>query len=468
MPVKTLARARELTRGRFPDWIYLKRGDEFQGGISCYGGRGPTEPWVITSYGEGPRPLIHGHPDFGGLYLGGANSYVAVIGVHLKAADSGASLDGFRSINQDTTSHILIEDCVVEDFRNGMNLQGGSRVSVRGNVIIDSAAPFGGHAQGIYSERIDDLLIEGNVFDHNGWREDGLADPTIFNHNCYMKGTDADPLVRPVVRNNIFARASSFGCTMSSNHTGGIIDPVVEGNLFLANANGFVHGAGLESSIRNTTIRRNVFMRHGRMLSSGPQAFGMELNGVDGGLVENNYFLDTSFGGTTFSIRLYRGPQRDIVIRENISFDWLDGGLDIIGGTLSNVVFDSNVLADPDDSWTLVDISDYSRMQVDFTANAYQRSGGLAQGGFRLNGAGLGLDDWRVTADEPDAVRADNLDFVDPGRTIDDYMELIQMEGGMSEFLAAARRQAKGSWDSALTAEAVISFIEAGYEISSP
>lgn len=467
-PVKTIAKAREFTRGGYPDWILLKRGDQFHEWVPCKSGRSPSERWVLTGYGVGPKPIVRGLPDFSSVYVGGANSYAAVIGIHLKAPDAGTSMDGFRIINQDATSHILIEDCVIEDYRNGINVQHGSHVAIRGNVIIDTAAPNGGHAQGIYGEGVDDLLIEGNVFDHNGWRDDGLADPTIFNHNCYLKGTADDPLVRPVVRNNIFARGSSFGCTMSAVASQGVIDPVLEGNLFIANANGFVHGGDQPSAIVNSTVRGNVFMRHGRELSSGRQSFGMELNCLNGGLVEDNYFLDTDFGGSTFSIRLNRGPQANVVIRDNISYDWFDGGLEIAGASLTNVLFDGNVIADPDDSWTLVDVSDYSRQSIDFSENAYQLGGGLSQGRFRLNGASLGFDDWRVTADEPNAQRADGLGFLDPGRTIDDYMASINSEGGMLEFLAAARLQARGSWDPQFTAEAVIEYVSQGFELSGP
>ena len=76
-----------------------------------------------------------------------------------------------------------------------------------------------------WASGIDGLLIEENLFDHNGWSEfiPG-ANATTFNHNIYVVTSTIDL----VARGNILARASATGLQARS---GGI----VENNLFVDN-----------------------------------------------------------------------------------------------------------------------------------------------------------------------------------------------------------------------------------------
>src|SRR5690606_14606294 len=94
----------------------------------------------------------------------------------------------------------------------------------------------GSHAQGLYASDIDGLLIEENVFDHNGWKE-GVAgaERTIYNHNLYIQ-SDNSPDV--TVRGNIIANAAAHGAQL---RPGGIM----EDNLFIGNGTGaYIDGAG--------------------------------------------------------------------------------------------------------------------------------------------------------------------------------------------------------------------------------
>ncbi len=471
-PVRTIAKGLTLMRNGYPDWLLLKGGDTFRETIVWNrNGRSPEEPCVLTSYDvrrKDGRPVVAPGPDAMAIDISAhERNYVAFVGIDFMAPEEGTTKDGIRIVN-DIGHDILIEDCLIDGFRNGLNIQRGSKVRIRGNVIVDSAAPSGGHSQGLFVYGTDDLLVEGNVFDHNGWREDGTADPTIFNHNCYIRAAPGDPVVRPVVRDNIFARASSFGCTLSSDDPGGIIDPVVEDNLFIGNANGFVHGGGASYAIVNTTIRGNVFTHMGRTLNNAPQSFGLLAECLDGGLIEQNYFISNDYGGETFAVKIPSAgnrAQRNVTVRENISFGWLGGAIEVGLSDASNVLIASNVVCNEGSDWSLVEVEDFSEGRADFTGNAYFAE--QPDGWFKMDRARLDFPSWRAQADEPDARNAMDLGFLDPSRDLDRYLHEIgypRADEGWEVFLEEARRQRRIFYRWHYSADAVLSYIKEGFQ----
>jgi hypothetical protein len=59
-PKKSIAAAAALLREGFPDWLLLRRGDEWNEGLSGLGlsGRSDTEPMVVTAFGTGAPPRL--------------------------------------------------------------------------------------------------------------------------------------------------------------------------------------------------------------------------------------------------------------------------------------------------------------------------------------------------------------------------------------------------------------------------
>ena len=108
--------------------------------------------------------------------------------------------------------------------------------------------------QGMYISGVDGILIEENLFDHNGWDEqiEG-AGATMFNHNIYMSTSNPN-WDKIAVRGNILARASAHGLQLRS---GGL----VEDNLFVQNAInlnvGYHKGASLSGACG--IVKNNVF-----------------------------------------------------------------------------------------------------------------------------------------------------------------------------------------------------------------
>ena len=79
---------------------------------------------------------------------------------------------------------------------------------------------------------VDGILLEGNVFNHNGWNPDvSGAVPTIFNHNIYLTFTNDNI----TVRGNTIANAGSHGLQARSGGN-------IENNLFLNDPIGMSFG----------------------------------------------------------------------------------------------------------------------------------------------------------------------------------------------------------------------------------
>lgn len=467
-PVKTIRKARDIVRQGMPDWLMLKRGDVFEEGVDWWkSGRSEAEPMVVTAYGQGERPVVAPPLDKGGFACSDQNtSHVAIVDIAFVAPESGSGRTGILFLNR-AGRDILIEGCLIDGFKDGLNFQYGNNIRVRGNVITDSAAPFGGHSQGMYALGCDDLLVEGNVFDHNGWRDDGLAEPTMFNHNLYLLGKGDDPMIAPIVRNNIFSRGSSFGVKVSAEGTPGMVDARIENNLYLANANGMelkYSSRGYPYSHKNPTVRGNVFTEMGRSLNNVPQSFGLFLNSMDGGLIEDNFFVSKTFGGTTFSVHLRSDPgvdSRDTIIRDNIAYNWAGGGLVVDLTDARNITVDSNIISRIGDGNWQVEGESISPDLATFTSNAYD-----LRGDFRLNRVRVDLDDWQHTADEHDVRDASSLSFVEPTRDVSSYLRAIghpQADRGWVVFVEEARRQSKASWRSDYSTENVLKYIRKGF-----
>jgi hypothetical protein len=90
-PCATPAKAQTLLRNGSPDWMLLKKGDTWQGGMNGpssgawnrTGGRSTAEPMLISSYGTGARPLFTAHGIDTSCYSTTAlrGQYMAIVGI---------------------------------------------------------------------------------------------------------------------------------------------------------------------------------------------------------------------------------------------------------------------------------------------------------------------------------------------------------------------------------------------------
>jgi len=292
-PVKTIAQGMSLLRAGFPDWLLLKKGDVWKdeaiGYLCDQYGRSPSEPMLISSYGSGPRPLIKTNPSINEAAIGAFNhssggcpnaaNNLALVGLEFYAytrdpasPDFDASTialesSGMRFVRP--VSSFLVEDCKFSFYQgSGFDTDGAQNVSLRRNIIVDSYSTTG-HSQGLYVAGVTNLVIDENVFDHNGWNASiSGAEPTIFNHNIYLQVL-SDPAT---VKGNTIANASSHGLQQRS---GG----ATTNNLFAHNPIGMEYGSTETAEYgpmqHDGTATNNVFLEGYDIGPENPRGWGI-------------------------------------------------------------------------------------------------------------------------------------------------------------------------------------------------
>ena len=237
------------------------------------------KPSLISSYGTGPRPVLKTGTD-NGWYAGAGGgsptslSYVDIIGIDFYDSARDPSSPDFTTATASANTsgvmdllpgqNILIEDCAVRFYTGNMNIepQSGNLANFtlrRSEVLNAYSYTDAGHSQGLYIDNTNGILIEDNVFDHNGWNATiAGAVPTIFNHNMYIQYDNTGV----VVRNNISSDASSHGIM---DRPGGI----VTGNLCLNDPISISVGNNYGVTSQATTGHRQrrarrLDYRHGR------------------------------------------------------------------------------------------------------------------------------------------------------------------------------------------------------------
>jgi hypothetical protein len=442
-PAESIARGVALLRDGVGDRLLLRCGDTFRESFGAWtkSGHSPDQPLVIGSYGDGPRPRVVS-PGSALSILSGQVHDLMIVGLHLTAAGRDPSqIDfdpaspaghGVRVIRPVT--NLVIEDCRVEFFSTNLTLTAGddagaklTNVRVRRCQVLDAWSTGGAFSgQGLYASGCDGLLIEDNVFDHNGWNEQipGAA-PNIFRHNLYLSAanTGVD------VRGNVIANASSHGLQLRG---GG----VVEDNVFLDNA--------LHCLIAGPTgrFRRNALIGGRDIDADNPRGFGLTLACADGRAEHNVLANKARTAGAAFTVQRNDwtppGPMRAVIVA-NVVFVWSGNGLEITGDCdlLEFVGNDFQVIAP---GRKLVNVkAKVGRYRL--AANRYYPLDDKPERAFWLNDAFVPADRWSAVTGDTSVWR--HTFYRDP---------VVPLPDG---FLAAARAQTKKTWNPALTGDAV-------------
>lgn len=357
--VATVSRGAALARPGMPDHILFKTGDTFRtkfGLGNFHSGRSAAEPAVLSYYGEGSvRPVIDCENAFlSAFQVSRAN--IAVIGLDFYASNQDPDSEQFDptvfhrnrvafSLIGTSGGNLLIEDCKFRFIGLGaftaLNPGDLENIKIRRNIVVDAWADSTyfehysdgrNRQQGMYIEDTRGILIEENLFDHNGWNgQVPGAGKNKFNHNIYMQ-TNNPGSEGILVRGNILARASAHGLQLRSG--GRVTD-----NLFLQNSVNVNVGYPPEGPAdRSATgyVADNVFLEVVRMDSSeevfnNPQRSGA-LWGVNTinlpSVVENNIFAHALNTETNvISVGNYDDRHNlggALVERGNINYRWFD------------------------------------------------------------------------------------------------------------------------------------------------
>jgi hypothetical protein len=488
-PLQTLAKAQKLMRKDKPDWLLLKRGDVWTGERFAnwgVGGRDEDEPMLISAYGTGTeRPMVQWTGSGGAFEARSGNTinHLAIVGIHFSGGDSikapqraGVGLDRLAP-----GEDFLIEDCVFENFGTGLAIQGYYNtiedVRIRRSVIADNA-PISGHAQGLYMNHVDGILLEENLFDHNGWGNDDRSDATIFNHNIYL-AAENDGVV---IRRNIIANASSHGMQV---RPGGI----VEDNLLIKNpigmSYGLVNGAMIHPGGVSGHVTGNVIMDAADVNNGALRGWALEVSNIQAGSgteISNNIFAHDKSRGSFAAVTL-AAPQgvtnpadaagiRDLSVENNIIYDWDAGfelGVGLSGGIAGATGYNGIEIRGNDiqpgagSKWVVSHQPSYSDGNEMWEDNTY--SGGANQSKwFKLAGplTFVSVPTWKGTVESTASTVPKQ--YLDPNRSVGGYAQTIGLAADTEAFLDAARTQSRQSWDPTLMAAPVLAYIREGFE----
>ena len=421
-PVATITAGKARLRNGYPDQLLLKTGDTFINqsfGFLRVSGRSPTEPIFIGTYGSGPRPIVE-TPNtkdaigVGSLPRQGGNNIV-VEGIDFYAYTRDPSNPAYAGPNTSQTGAIFLNpDSWVMlignkfsyystdiAFNNSGSGVSSSTVTLYRNVITDSWSATS-HSQGFFVGGVGNLVVEQNVFDHNGWNASIQgAEPTVFNRNVYINYNNGTV----TFTGNISANSSSEGAQVRS---GGIISD----NLFVADSAGFSFGENpgttvgpngplpIPTVISTTAVGNIVLSSTDIQSSSGvlPRSDGIDIFNASGpGVQVTNNIVSHAVGSPV--------NQHGIFLNTNVT------GI----GVTNNLIYD---VVNP--------IVDTGKDNVTYP-NSTATSG-----------------------------------YVDPNRTVETYNASLGGPASISAFLSEARKQSKYDWRWEYTAREVLKYIQAG------
>jgi hypothetical protein len=360
---KTFKAAFEKTRKNKPDWILVKRGDNFFDSIDVRNGKSLTEPFLTATYGEDyANPIFNTGAEkalnkcchsLSDIVIQGLDFYA-----HTRDPKSPLyfSAAGDAGINLYVNKGNIIKNFLIEGncgkFYVGNVIQGpGSfdNIATRRNSFLDHYSTDS-HSGGLYTENVN-IKLEENIFDHIGWliqaseiagKEQGAA--TMFNHNTYFANARNVEFI-----NNIFIRSSRIHNKWTANegpHSSS--DIIIKNNLYVDREIGISAGGNKAGADRfkNYQITDNVMLNIGHSQPTGRTlSWGLEIKDWDRGIVKNNYFLNqvNSQVTNTYGVKI-SGITKNVEI-ENNKFDDLFSANAIVlgtGGSIENIAINNN------------------------------------------------------------------------------------------------------------------------------
>jgi len=461
-PVKTLERAEEMVRDGHPDWILLKRGDTWNDGFGTWGwsGRSAEERVVISSYGdadERPRIELHNNTFVKGR-INDDVSHVAIIGLSIIGdRDPGDLSIGIRWLS--LGENLLIEDCYIDGFKDNIVIQasGGTyqNIGIRRNVIVDSWSTDG-HSQGMYIKSGDGVVIEENIFDHNGWDPTiAGADASTFDQNVYLQ-TDTYGVE---FHGNLSAHAGAAGVQIRAGGNASY-------NLLYANPFGMRFGYDeLEwpAQAASGSIFRNVVL--GGEISEPDRVtsgVGIWVERVDGVQVRDNVVAHFVEGGMprAFTLNGYAG---DVLFKGNVAHDFVNDegqgyALKTSAEVQGSATFDGNRWFMPG-TGRLIKLRYSDRMSfVGNDMSGFSNDDDV----FQVDGSRIDYSEWVdqgfVTNDTIDS----SSEGSDEGPDLDDYANAIGFDDA-DAMIEAARAMSRSNWDHRLTGRAAATWITTQY-----
>ncbi len=465
-------------------WILLKKGDTFTESITPFSGSSANAPVVYSAYGRAEkRPLLKTGTKPGIKFCCGSLRHFYVVGLDFYAHTRDPANAAYAGNDGDVGFKIetktgVIDNILLEDnsfrFYNDQVVQAlqktgkVTRVTIRRNVIVDNYDERS-ISVGLFAKDVDELLLEENVFDHNGWlipsssdgevRDEGQA--TMFNHNTYF--VDARDVV---FRGNSFNRPSSIGTKWVAKSgqasTRGI---VVENNLFNDCEFSVSMGDNFpEDSYRFEDIQfnNNVLVHPGRSDPTRRQlAWGVLIDDWSNGSFSDNLMIhQPNAASAAFGVRI-NGETRNLDITNNIFYDLRGNrGIQVETTSLQNVRVSSNEFTYFTDFDKYVEVRKPLSAGITFFDNQYTVSDEMSRP-FRIESTNYSLAGWRELWSQEDATG--EVQYPDARRNLDTYIAEVLKLPNRERYYQELRKQSKDNWREAYTATAINAWIKAGY-----
>jgi hypothetical protein len=347
-------------------------------------------------------------------------------------------------------------------------------VRLRRNVIID-AYNTTGRSEGLYMHNIKGVLLEDNIFDHNGWNESIKgAQATIFNHDAYLSEENTGV----VIRGNVFANAGSHGLQARS---GGKI----QGNLFLRNPIGLLFGIGRIALAGGSEgdVSGNVFLETGS-INGQPRGWALELGNIKKGgttIVRNNIFAQDnqrhfpamvlSYGGGVVLNQADSVGVNDLTVESNIVYKWYKGlSVDpslYSGGigphALSNLTVRNNDFQRVYQKQMIMHGADLDPRTEKFEGNRYFDNSDT-RNWFTNKSKTTSWDSW-YSKIEPTGRRV-RMKYFNPERTVETYNMYLGGKATLGAFLSEARLQSQRYWRDQYATGSVLEYVRQGFKVS--
>ena len=506
MPFRTIAAARTNMREYFPDWLLLNRGDVWfeplSPNLQRFSGRSRTEVSLYSSYGTGSMPLLKTGINIGfGLSSTPSwetnttdNIAIAHIEFYAHTRDPNSSdfdtgtggvqggSSGFRIVK--SGSNFTIEGCKFSYYTNNSIQKWEATEQIvnfrlRRNVIAYNYrnTSGGSHSQGIFAGGgVDSMLIEENVFWHNGWSDDPIisgtangAPATVFNRNAYLAREQKDL----IVRGNIFTESASEAVQQRS---GGLF----EDNLSLKNSAGVLFGqnqATWPTEAVSGVVRNNVTL-DAQDIDGSPRGWGIRVEQVDSVHLYQNIVAHQKSGTGNIQGISLGFNYLNLTIENNVVYDWTLPNPSDPNDVRSTTLY---ISALPYDVNTIIKNNDFQQPSLGFVAksgnpvptgifwsnNKYNSVSPnpptiWSSGWFGINNS-VTYADW-VTATGDSTSIFEQIAYIDPSRTIESYMTAQGGTPSLDAFMQETLKQRKGFWRDEYTSYTVNCYIREGFQ----
>ncbi|GAA3510756.1 hypothetical protein GCM10022393_25440 [Aquimarina addita] len=495
-PFASIDAAKSNMRNDAPDIMLLAAGGVWDVGLTVTRGRSNEERSIYAAYGSGSRPLLRTGDGRGILNKQISNTIISGIKFWAHTRDDEGPYfenqegsDGFNFYTRDDAAieNVLIEDCMFRSYKNNV-LTGATDATrlpfdkfvMRRNIISRNYATNGqGHSQGIYyngegASGGTSVLLEENIFDHNGWRlqsyspgqdaTDGQA--TYFNHNTYFANAKG-----VLFYGNIFLRASSIGTKWTANNgESSAQDIAIIDNLFIDGELGISMGGNNPGAYRfkDILISNNVLLNVGESRPTNRNlAWNISASDWDGGTISENLILhqENDQVTSTYGIALSSSTaMRDVFVSKNIIYG-LSGASDKNRGLLiangsgnaTNIDITENYLHNSESSGL---ITFNNQDGFFFSGNFYNSS--RVQEWFGVEEVWQNFDTW-LEEIENDAEVFDTDIWANPERDIEMYTSTLGLGNTKQKFIDQLYLQSRANWNPALTAPFINRWIREGF-----